>query len=549
MRTVKLLLGVQFRALFSGLSGRKRKDGRPSNVGVWALVGTAILYGIILLCFGIMAFSVFTVMALAIEESGGDMAFLPGIEGLVCFALCLFGSVFMTQNTLYSAKDNDLLLSLPITPTAILVSRMLLLLIVNYAFGAVIAVPALAVYLIFCSPTVIGALLFAFFFLLIPLLALAVSCLLGWLLAFLFSRIRRKNIVYTVIALVLFAAYMLLMTNMGMMMETMEENIGSVVQSVSPYISLFWLPAHAIADGAHLEGLAFVGISAAVFALTLLFLSKTYISIVTTKRTASRVVYHEKKERGHSTLGALIRKEISHFIGSWYYMFNEGIGIIFAPILGVAALASREKIASLPEALSEMLDETGVAFTLPDGIVGIAFACAFVLLSSMIIISAPSVSLEGKSLWIVRSMPLDGKTVLLSKVYAHYLITAPFFLVSGILAAVGASSGIVGTLALILLPQLGNLLCALLGVTFGVLFPRLDWNSETIALKSGAAVSLTMFGMMLFSMLFAAACIVPAIIGVSTWLILAVGILLLSGICAALYAYLAGPGARRFEKL
>ena len=40
-------------------------------------------------------------------------------------------------------------------------------------------------------------------------------------------------------------------------------------------------------------------------------------------------------------------------------------------------------------------------------------------------ISAPSVSLEGKSLWVIRSLPVSGRTVLRGKLRMHYMLLVP----------------------------------------------------------------------------------------------------------------------------
>jgi ABC-2 type transport system permease protein len=58
------------------------------------------------------------------------------------FAMMFIGSIFAAKAQLYEAKDNELLLSMPIPPSAILASRMLTLLLINLAFDLMIAVPA-----------------------------------------------------------------------------------------------------------------------------------------------------------------------------------------------------------------------------------------------------------------------------------------------------------------------------------------------------------------------------------------------------------------------
>ena len=57
------------------------------------------------------------------------------MAGIMALALAVFGSVFMTQTQLYDAKDNELLLSMPIRPLHILMSRMAVLLVLTGVFS------------------------------------------------------------------------------------------------------------------------------------------------------------------------------------------------------------------------------------------------------------------------------------------------------------------------------------------------------------------------------------------------------------------------------
>ena len=57
------------------------------------------------------------------------------------------GSVFTAQTQLYNARDNEMLLAMPIPSAAILGSRMIMLLLLNYFYEAIVAIPAIAVWI------------------------------------------------------------------------------------------------------------------------------------------------------------------------------------------------------------------------------------------------------------------------------------------------------------------------------------------------------------------------------------------------------------------
>ena len=62
-------------------------------------------------------------------------------QALVGVLMGVFGSVFNTFSGLYQAKDNDLLLSLPIPVRAILASRLLGVYLMGLTFSGVILLP------------------------------------------------------------------------------------------------------------------------------------------------------------------------------------------------------------------------------------------------------------------------------------------------------------------------------------------------------------------------------------------------------------------------
>ena len=540
MKTVWLLIKLRLKALLYSsftTSSAKKKNKKPS-VGVMILLGVLMLY--VFAVFAVMFGSLSAIIIFALQEAGEDLSFFFAIVATLAFLLCVFGSVFATQSELYNAKDNELLLSMPVRPSAILISRMLLLLCINLLFGAVVILPAFVIYLILGAPTVGGVIAFLFFFTLIPVLALAVSCILGWLIALITSRMKRKNLISLICSLAFFLLYMYAMMSMDAIIEKIEMDMLAIVAGVGPYLTVFWWLGYAIGQGSLLYGLLFTLLFAAVVGGTMYVLSRTYIRIITTNRGGVRYVYREKKVKQSGAIWALIRKELRHFTGNAMYMMNEGLGLLFAPILGVLLLVNRESV-------NELLATEELAMF--GDMIPAMLAGAMCFLSSMVIISAPSVSLEGKNLWIAQSLPVHPKTVLLSKVYMHILVCTPFFLVTSILCAIAVSASFLDTLGLILLPFACNALCAYMGVTFNTLFPKFDWINETAAVKSGVAVMLTMFGMMILAIGIEIGLVALAVLGIPASLSMLLATALLLGVAWALHVYLSGAGARRFARM
>ncbi len=535
MKTLSLLIGLRLREMFSSLLRGPSRGGKRRSPVVMVLLALLLVY--VAAVFMFLFFSVFLVMWIALEGAGLELSFFFGIAGLLTVALCVFGSVLATQSALYQARDNEQLLSMPLSPTLIMLSRMIFLLLINTAFAAVVAVPAFVVYLMLGRPGLLSALGFILFFILLSVLALAISCLLGWLVALVTARMKHKN-VFSLIFMVLFLIlYFVGMGALGAGLESMEMNIQPLVEAISPYLAVFLWVGRALLYGDVLAALLFLLVFAVVVGCAFLFLSRTYLRILTTNRGSAQYTYRERASKQRSATGALVKKEISHFVGNATYMLNEGLGLLFAVGISIYFLVQRDVVLSV-------LHSMGLASASSVLVAGVLSLCA-----SMVIISAPSVSLEGKNVWIAQSLPLSGGQVLCAKAYAHILIASPFFLLASVLSAIACGAGVLDALGILLLPLSCNAFCAFFGVTMNILFPKLDWLNEAYAVKSGAAVMLTMFGMMLICGLQVVLLLVLAILGLPALVVMLLPSALFLGLSAALRAYLNGAGARRFSSL
>lgn len=196
---LKTLLRVRlaaFAAYFTGASRSQKKRSGAQKIAMLLLM----LY--CFAAFGMLFYTSFSALAgVYAKLSLGWLYF--AMYAVAAFALMVFGTVFTAKAQLFEAKDNELLLSLPVRPRDILASRMVSLLLWNLLFGVMVAVPAL---LAWTQAARLPALGFVSFILLLPALAcfsLAVTSLLAWALSLLGSRVRNKSLA-TIIGSVVF---------------------------------------------------------------------------------------------------------------------------------------------------------------------------------------------------------------------------------------------------------------------------------------------------------------------------------------------------------
>lgn len=475
------LLKVRFRQMFLGGGNKKNKKGKvKSSVGMIILF--TLLYLYLAAVLGVMFGSAFFMISMTLDEVTKWV--MIALAAVLAFALMTLGSVFVAKNLLYEAKDNDLLLSMPIPPSMILASRVFSLLLLNYIFGTVVFIPCAVVYGIVYGFGVLEFILFVVGFLLLGLLSLAIICALAFLIELVTRRLRNKNVITMVFSLGFLALYMYFYSNMNTIMESAVNNFYKFI----PIIEKWLKPAYFLGLGvSNLDFVSFLLYTLCAlipFGIVYYILSKSFISIATTSKNVGKIKYKEKEMKVSGALWALTKKEIKLFLSLPAYMMNAGLGVIFA--VGVSVLAVVKKGVIL-EALS-----SGFGMTIDINMIYSILILALVFMCSMNLVSAPSISLEGRKLWIAKSIPVSGETVLLSKVLAHCIICLPFMVLSGLILWIGMGMSWYMGIFTILIPSLFTVILAFFGVLFNLKFHKFEWVNEAVPVKQGLSVLLTM---------------------------------------------------------
>ena len=224
----KALLRVRFRALFHSML-RQSRQKRRHGTGMTVLFILLFAYVGVVFC-GMFAL-MFSKLAPAYHTAGLDWLYFA-TAGLMALGLSVFGSVFATQSQIYDAKDNGLLLSMPIPPRTILLSRVLPLMVLNGVFSLLVLGPAGVVYGTMVGYTPVGLVAFVLCCLAVIFLSQALCCLLGWLLHLLLSRIN-KSLASAVYMVLFLGIYFYLYSQAGNILNAMaaERLHGSALQS------------------------------------------------------------------------------------------------------------------------------------------------------------------------------------------------------------------------------------------------------------------------------------------------------------------------------
>ena len=465
-----------FRFYFNDTKTGKRRSGKAA---VWLIVLFALLFVTLTGSIGMMAFGI----GMAMIPLGYDWLYFALMGGFSLFA-GVFGSVLTTYSSLYLPKDNEFLLSLPIPAFKILLSRMVTVALLSLLYSGMVWIPSAIVYWVFK-----GFFAFLIPFLMTFLIALfvtALTCVLGWLVALVARKLKGKSFVIVLLSLLFIAASYSIQFVASRGFQFVLDHMDSVEAAIRNY----GYPLYALGKAASGDLLFFLLVSVVllgVFALVSFVLSKNYIKILTTSDGSKKKVYVEKAVKTRSVDAALLRRELKHFAANPAYMLNCGLGDVIIVIGLVFAIIYRGTLLTLLGSLSQTLP--GLASYAPVIVLFIIYAVI-----SMNCVTAPSISLEGRGLWILRSMPISSLSILKAKVNLHLVVNVlPALLgvvVLDILLGADVLSILISAVTIVLLV----LIHAYLGLLLDVRKPNLSWNNESIPIKQGIPVMVCIFG-------------------------------------------------------
>lgn len=427
---LKLLVKKQLTEIFRAYIYDAKKNRARSKA---ATVGYIIFF--VLLMVGVIG-GMFTVLSLTMCRSmaeAGMSWFYFAIMGLMAILLGAFGSVFTTYSSLYLPKDNDQMLSLPIPVDTLIAARLLGVYLMGLMYSGVVVLPAIIVYWATVSAAPLHLLAGVLFLLLISLFVMAISCLLGWVVAKVSLKLKNKSFVTVVLSLVFFGLYYYFFSfKANSLLTELLQNIalyGGKVRSSAYPVYLFGQAG----AGDPLSMLLLTAAIAVLFGLTWLLLSRSFLSIATASG----------------------------------FLLWQG---------------------------RELLELVSQSFPERSGAMPVLLAFVLCLLSAMNDTTAPSVSLEGKQLWLAQSLPVSPWQVLRAKLRLQLLITIPPMLLCLVcLLAVYPGSPL--ELLFIAVTALSYaLLMALLGLFLGLKMPNLSWTNEVVPIKQSACVALSLFG-------------------------------------------------------
>lgn len=421
----------------------------------------------------------------------------PALCSMTISLLAFIFTFFKTNGYLFNFKEYDMLMSLPFEPKTVAACKFVYMYVKSLTWYLSISVSMLIGYAYFVRPPFIIYPMWIILSLIVPVVPMLIASFLGFVIAKIGSGFKKTNIVQTVftMGIVLFFFFLRFfiekIVRNGEVENTIESTAEFTLKTVKLFPPAYWF-SKAVTDCDLLSAFFLIAVSMLLFAGLFYIVGRSYRKINSAlKNHASSKNYDDKEIKKRSVEVSIAYKELKRMTGSSVYMTNVAIGVILASIMSVIALIA---------GFDRIVETVTQGAPIDPKIVWVAIPFFVYFFIGMVSTCAITPSLEGKNYWIVKSLPIEKRSLYKGKMLFNMWLTLPFMILSVILLCISAKVPVLNTILYLIE---GMMLCAFSsawGCVCGIKHMRLDWENEIEVIKQSAAVAIYMFPNMLVNM-------------------------------------------------
>ncbi len=531
MRELKLLLKVEFKHILNSLHSKTAKDanGRKKSIAFKVIIA----FSMVMIMFYAIMYSF--MMGDAFTKINA-LELLPGLMMTACCLIILFTTIYKIKGTVFGFNDYDLLMSLPVKTSIIVVSRLTILYSINFVFCLFLMLPAGGVYIYYAKPDITFYIGYILTFLFVPMVPIVAASIIGLIIHLAAARFKHKNAVNLFITLSFFMLIMYVSFSQKNIVINMADIGQSIMNMVNRFYPLAKMYTNGVCKSDFISLIVFITVSFSAFAVFVFFVGKKF-KLINTLISASKTTSNYKLTSlsVSSPFAALYKRELKRYFSSVNYVLNTGVGFLLFTMASVALIFTGadklEQLSGIP-GMVDIINKAGpIAISV------------FVVLSCT---TACAISIEGKNLWIIKCMPVHTKTIFLSKLAVNLTLSIPAIAINSSIFSAVFKFSFGQTVLMFLVPAVYALYTGLMGLAVNIAYPNFTWSNEITVIKQSAAVILAM----IFGILSVA---IPLIIlftvdGINAKVLTYATFVLLLAVDSALYRYLMTGGVKTFNK-
>ncbi len=414
---------------------------------------------------------------------------VPAYFLLLSTLLTLMLSVFKAGGIIFKRKCYDIITSLPMKSHAIVAARFIRLYVENIIITAIIMLPSLGVYLVTEGQDVLGIIFGLFGILFVPCVPIAIASAIGAIITGISSRMNNKAMVEIILTLLLIIGVFALSFIFSENPESIsQEKIKELLQEVSPMTEKIYPPAAwygaGVVHGIIGKLILYTTLSVMSIVAVAVLVSVNYREICQNLfGTSAKHNYEMEHLQGKTIMQAMVQREKKRYFSSGVYVTNTIIG----PVMGILFCIGLFFV-DFDKLLGQIPIDINVNAT-------IAF-----LLAGIFCINHPvatSISMEGKEWWIIKSLPVDSKNIIDSKIIFNIGLILPFAIAGDVLAVFALKPTLPELVYMFVVPIEMIIFTSVFCVAANLKFPKLQWDEEVSVVKQSASAMIGGMGSLL----------------------------------------------------
>ena len=452
------------------------------NKGKAILIGLLLVYalGAFLFTFGFLFFDLADVL-----NQFGLINILLIYGFIYGTMLSIMYVLFRANGYLFNYKDYEILEPLPIRSKDVILAKTTVMMVFIYFSIFIFLAPIMFSYFYHGGFNLLSFILLLIGILMLPVIPLVLFSFVSLLIARITSKFRKSNILNVILLVAGFLGIMYLsisIQNTGdvnplLNQQEFMDNLGKVYPPVKWFVegvhdhnilSMLWLVLSHV--------LLFIGF---IFGIQKLVTSTNQrgLSKVTRKSNKKAVA----KER--SILNTIVIKETRTFFNTPIYVFNIGFGPLIMIVLAIASLFFGDAIQNY------MAQFVGA---------GLDFEIVFLIIigfsMSMVYSTAVSLSLEGKNFWILKSLPINPKTIMHGKMLFNIYLGLPAAIISMLIFSFNVEISMARLFLMVIVITTVSFAVTSLGSIINLYVPKFEYRNPTEVVKQSAGAMLGIFG-------------------------------------------------------
>ncbi len=471
MRNFKALVKAQFLSFLGGLGSKNAKREKSAK----KIAKLILPIFLIALIFGVSYLYTF-IFSQTLALTGKNAQIVPLMLSMSVVVSLIF-SFYSAVKVLFGFNDYDMIFSMPVKTSEVVLSKVLFSYLIDFIFSLLIVLPSLVFSAKFgVDLSALGVLNIIIMLVGAPFFSIFISTLLGFIIALISYRAKRKALIETMLYVIVLVGYFALVLLTSSTPETPE---GTLFLSIFEK-TYFLYPLVVLGINNATYALLVFGVQLIATIIPLVLICAFYHKIhtlFTAKKTTKTYKYKNLKKT--SSLKALYKKEVKRLFSSSLYVMNSLLGLVFSLVATIV--------------LSVLFLTNGLNAI--DGLGEMIIVFAPTVLAFMLFMAPPtncSISLEGRNFWILKTAPVSMPKIFNAKLLSSLTFYLPVGVVSGAIIPISLGTSVITGLEFFFISVLLSVLAVCSGLLVNILFPMMNWDNESKPIKQGVSTLVTM---------------------------------------------------------